>query len=103
MERPMSAQPESFAERMLHEIASDVKDLARTLRGHNGSIGLVAKVDRLEERLAEILDDRAEQKRLKLYRDGSQEAKWKAWAIWGGVALAFVGAIVDALKALTGG
>jgi hypothetical protein len=96
-----------MAEDLLHEIRDNMRDLSRALRGHNGDIGLVARVHALEEWMRELRRDAHretnDRKRLKLYADERGVAKWKAAAIWGGVALAVVGALIDAYKALSGG
>jgi hypothetical protein len=99
--------PYGIAEGLLHEIRDDTRELARAIRGHNGEIGLVAKVHALEEWMHEVKRkgeaERNDMKRLKLYADERGIAKWKAFAIWGGVALAVLGALVDAYKAINGG
>lgn len=108
MEQRMSATPESegFAIRLLREIAGDVKELRkevhRTLWGYNSHVGLVAKVERNEERLDELFDDKAARRKMRIHSDGTAESKWKAWLIWGGVVAAFIGLLGDILAALTG-
>lgn len=103
MEQPMSGTPESFGESLLRETRDLARGLDRTLRGHNGHIGLVAKVERLEERVAELFDDKAATHRLKLYTGKAEEAKWKAIALWGGAFSGFGTLLYEIWTKLTGG
>lgn len=95
---------ESLAHRMIEDIHASVRDIDVTLRGERGENGLVSRVKQLELAMLEMqramAEDR-EARRLKVFPAEAEEtaqARWKAIAIWGGVALAFLGAAVSTAK-----
>jgi len=87
----------------MKELTVEIKENARTLRGRNGTIGIVAEVERLKEREQEMRDDIADikrQLRLKMFpasdEPASLKARAEAFAIRAGVGLAFLTAIIEA-------
>ena len=87
---------------IIRDIHEAVQDIDVTLRGERGENGLVSRVGHLERTCTELrktLDDVHVRLTLKVYpTEEVQQAKWKALAIWGGVALAFLGAAVDVIR-----
>ena len=96
--------------RMIADIHESVKDIDVTLRGERGENGLVSRVGHLERTCAE-LKKVAEEFHVRLTlktfpapeeQERTRGEKWKAIAIWGGVAVALISGAVDVVKAILG-
>ena len=115
--RPLPAMPEygdsqqehdALVLRMIRDIHESVKDIDVTLRGERGENGLVSRVGHLERTCVE-LKKAAEEIHVRLtlktfpapeHAERTSMEKWKAIAIWGGVAVALLSGARDVAVAI---